>query len=66
MERPVIYRLDPETMEATGETLRFCDEDCRSTFLTNTEYIEPAGFGEESSADIPDGWVCDNCGAVLD
>jgi hypothetical protein len=62
--RPVIYRLD-ENNEATGETLRFCDEDCRNHYLVNIEDVEPAGFGEEST-DIPDGWQCDSCGITLE
>lgn len=62
-ERPVVYRLDDHN-EATGETLRSCDTDCRNLYLVNIEDIEPAGFGEEST-DIPNGWQCDYCGKTI-
>jgi hypothetical protein len=64
IELPVIYRLNDDG-EATGETLRFCSEECRSLYLVNVEDVERAGFGTESGTDIPNGWVCDFCWSSL-
>ncbi len=59
--RPVLYVLEYDTEEATGEVLPFCDNICRLAFLRDTtdDRKKSAAYDDDVLADA----VCTFCGS---
>lgn len=61
---PVIYEIDPDTGESTGQIYWFCEVQCRLEWMHSQDLVDGTwSFGFDSMSCLST--VCDNCGIEI-